>query len=223
MGAPKRGLAKPGEPVTAEQRVCHEHLVLTGRAAYDPDMDGALRERLLTVEDLYELPDDGRRYELEAGRLLAEPPPGARHGLVTAVVVRLLGDFARAQGLGVVFTADAGFILARSPDTLRGPDAAFVSKTRFDKVGAVPTAFPGPPDLVVEVLSPSDRAAEVRAKVADYLAAGTSVVWVVDPESQCVTVYRSLLAPRVLAVGDELAGEDILPGFTVRVAELFEF
>lgn len=178
---------------------------------------------MYTIEDLDELPDDGRRHELQAGRLLSEPPPGALHGLVIAVVVRRLGDHVHRRGLGVVLTGDAGFILARSPDTLRGPDVAFVSKSRFEKVGAVPTAFPGAPDLVVEVLSPADRPAEVHAKVADYLAAGTSLVWIVDPKVRRVAVFRSLLAPRLLAIDDELDGEDVLPGFRLRVGELFEF
>lgn len=185
-------------------------------------MDRTLPERNLTVEDLYELPDDGRCYELQAGRLLSEPLPGTRHGLVMAAIVELLRDHVRSRKLGVVLTGDPGFILARSPDTVRGPDVAFVSRERFEKVGAVPAAFPGPPDLAVEVLSPGDRPGEVHAKVADYLAAGARRVWVVDPQGEHVTVYGSLLAPRILERTDTLDGEEVIPGFAVRVAELFE-
>lgn len=180
------------------------------------------RERPMTVEDLYVLPDDGLHYEIQAGVLLSEPLPGMRHGRVAAVIVDLLSQHVRPRRLGVVFTADAGYILARCPDTLRGPDVSFVSRERFEQVGDLPTAFPGAPDLAVEVVSPSNRPAELHAKVADYLAAGTRLVWVVDPDSESVAVYRSLLAPRILKDRDPLDGGDVLPGFSVEVAELFE-
>jgi Uma2 family endonuclease len=179
-------------------------------------------ERPVALEELYRLPDDGRRYELSAGRLLSEPLPGARHGIVTATIVALLSEFVRSRGLGVVLTADAGFILARSPDTMRGPDVAFVSRARFEEVGPVPEAFPGPPNLAVEVLSPSDRPARVHSKVAEYLAAGTRLVWVVDPAAERVAVYRSLLSPQLLGASDELDGFDVLPGFRLAVARFFQ-
>ena len=83
-------------------------------------------------------------------------------------------------------------------------------------------AFEGAPDLAVEVLSPSDAPAEVRAKVAEYLAAGTRLVWLVDPEVQAVTVYRSLLAPRVMGEDDLLDGDDVVPGSSIRAGEIFE-
>jgi len=178
--------------------------------------------RILTVEDLYALPDDGTRYELEAGSLIREPVPGFRHGRILARVTVLLDRFVRARGLGVVLAGDAGYVLGRSPDTLRGPDVSFVSRERFEPVGDAVRAFPGPPDLAVEIVSPSDRPAAVRAKVADYLAAGTRLVWVVDPDREAVAVYRSLLSPCVLRAGDVLEGGDVLPGLTVPVAEVFD-
>lgn len=177
---------------------------------------------LLTVDDLYQMPDDGRLYELEAGRLVSEPLPGARHGRVCARLVWRLEGFVCANGLGVVLSNDPGYILARAPDTVRGPDVSFISRARYGEVGDLPTAFPGPPDLAVEVLSPSNTQSQVHAKVADYLAAGTRLVWVVDPESERVAVYRSLLSPRILDRDEELDGEDVLPGFRVRVGDIFE-
>lgn len=176
----------------------------------------------MSVEDLYTLPDDDLRHELQAGVLLSEPPPGMRHGRITALLVTRLTNHAGPRRLGVVFTADAGYVLARSPDTVRGPDVSFVSRLRFEQVGDLPTAFPGPPDLAVEVASPGNRPADIHAKVADYLAAGTRLIWVVDPEAESVTVYRSLLAPLILRSTDKLDGEDVLPGFGIEVAELFE-
>jgi Uma2 family endonuclease len=112
--------------------------------------------------------------------------------------------------------------LARKPDTVRGPDVAFVSRVRFERRGDTGKAFVGAPDLAVEVLSPSNTPAAMHAKVADYLAAGSRCVWVVDPESQTVTVYSSLLGPRRLGKAETLDGDDVVPGFRVRVGEIFE-
>jgi len=107
---------------------------------------------------------------------------------------------------------------------VRGPDVAFVTRDRLEAFRTqMRPYFPGPPDLAVEVLSPHSRASEVRAKVADYLAAGARLVWVVDAERRCVTTYRTLLSPRILTESDTLQGEEVVPGFAVGVAELFEF
>ena len=181
-----------------------------------------LRDRELTVEDLYEMPDDEFSYELQNGLLIAEPRPGCRHGRIVATITELLGAHVRKRRLGVVFAGDPGFVLARKPDTVRGPDVAFVSKQRFEEHGDSVRAFSGAPDLAVEVLSPSNTPAAMHAKVADYLAAGTRRVWVVDPEMQTVTVYASLLGPDRLGEVDTLRGDDVVPGFQVRVSELFE-
>jgi len=175
----------------------------------------------MTVEDLYALPDDSRRYELQAGILISEPLPGMRHGRVIARIVELLAGYARPRRLGVVFTADTGYILARDPDTLRGPDVSFLTWERFEAAGDRLTACPGAPDLAVEVVSPTDRTTNLHAKVADYLTAGTRVVWVVDPQTETAAVYRALLSPRRLRGEDLLEAEEVLPGFSVRVAEVF--
>ncbi len=181
-----------------------------------------LRDREMTVEDLYVMPDDGLNYELQAGVLVSEPLSGGRHGWVTAAIAEILRAYVRKHRLGVVLAGDSGFILARKPDTVRGPDVAFVSRERFERSGDTVKAFVGAPDLAVEVLSPSNTPAAMHAKVADYLAAGTRRVWVVDPEAQTVTVYRSLLAPYRLGEDETLGGDDVVPGFRVRVGEFFE-
>ena len=184
-------------------------------------MRRASRERAVTAEDLLELGDDGQRHELVAGLLLTEPPASYRHGRISARIFGLLRDFVEARGLGDVVSVDTGFLLTRSPDTVRAPDVAFVSRERAGQAGDQ-GFFPGPPDLAVEVLSPTDRPGEVHAKVADYLAAGTRIVWTVDPVAVRVAVHRSLLNPRVLERTHRLEGEDVLPGFDVAVADLFE-
>jgi Uma2 family endonuclease len=178
----------------------------------------------MTVDDLYSMPEDGRKYELQAGLLVSEPLPGFRHGRVAAAVAELLRSHVRSRSLGVVLTCDTGFVLARAPDTVRGPDVAFVSPERLPEAGEDAGAFEGAPDLAVEVVSVHDHAADVRAKVADYLAAGTRLVWVIDPDPdrQTVTVYRSLLAPTILGREEQLDGEDVVPGFRVDVAQLFD-
>ena len=191
-------------------------------APYSSRMSLPRRDQNLTVEDLYVMPDDGLSYELQAGMLVSEPRPGFRHGRVVAAITEMLVTHVKQRRLGVVLAGDSGFILARKPDTVRGPDVAFVSKERFEKSGDTVRAFVGAPDLAVEVLSPSNTPAAMHAKVADYLAAGTPRVWVVDPEAQTVTVYASLLWPHRLGEDEMLDGDDIIPGFRVRVGEIFE-
>jgi Uma2 family endonuclease len=177
---------------------------------------------LLNVDDLYALPDDDWKHELQAGVLVSEPLPSLRHGQVAARVTQILATHVRRHGLGIVASNDSGFLLSRSPDTVRGPDVSFVSKERVEHAGDPRRPFPGPPDLAVEIRSPSNSPAGIHAKVADYLAAGTRMVWVVDPEAETVATYRSLLAPRTLHAAEELDGGDVLPGFRVAIAEIFE-
>ena len=181
-----------------------------------------LRHREMTVEDLYVMPDDGYKHELQAGILVSEPLPGYRHGRILAMVAERLSAHVRQRRLGVVLAGDSGFILAHSPDTVRGPDVAFVSRERHERSGDTVRAFAGAPDLAVEVLSPSNTPAAMHAKVADYLAAGTRRVWVVDPETQTLSVYASLLSPLVRGEDDMLDGEEVIPGFTVRVGEILD-
>lgn len=178
------------------------------------------RPRLMTENDLSDLPDDGFRHELQAGFLVAEPRPFSTHARLQARMITLLENFARPRGLGAVL-GDGGFLLARDPDTVRGPDVSFVSRDRWAAHDRK-RYFDGAPDLAVEILSPSNRAGDMHAKIADYLAAGARLVWVVDPKRRAVTAYRSLLAPRRLFEADVLDGEDALPGFAASVASIFE-
>jgi Uma2 family endonuclease len=179
-------------------------------------------EKLVTAEQLYELPDDGLRYELLRGALVSEPVPGRIHGRTVARISYLLSSFVSPNRLGVVYTGDTGFVLARQPDTVRGPDVAFLSNARERETAGARPYIPGAPDLAVEVVSPSDRTREVLGKVSDYLAAGSRVVWVVNPVREEVSVFRSPFAPRTLAGTDLLDGEDVLPGFSVAIDEIFE-
>lgn len=173
----------------------------------------------MTAEELFDLPEGAWRYELQAGFLLQEPHPVLRHGRMLIRLGSLLEASAAACGSLVV--GDVDVILARRPDTVRAPDlAVFTPQQRqhldFDR------PYEGAPALVIEILSPSNRPGEMHAKIADYLAAGASLVWVVDPWSETVRLYRTLLAPRLLRGEDRLEGGDALPGLDLRVADLFE-
>ncbi len=177
---------------------------------------------LLTAEQLYDLPDEDLHYELVQGRLVSEPPPGGDHGRVAATITGLLTQYAWRHRTGVVLTCDTYFVLARGPDTVRGPDVAFMSRERFLALDEPERAIPGAPDLAVEVLSPGNREAETIAKVADYLAAGAALVWVVDPRLRRVRCYRRLPEPETLSESDSLTADDLLPGFRVAVRDIFE-
>jgi Uma2 family endonuclease len=175
----------------------------------------------VTAEQLYELPDDGLRYELLRGMLVSEPVPGRLHGRTVARISKLLSNFVDSNRLGVVYTGDTGFVLARQPDTVRGPDVAFLSDERERQTANAGPYIPGAPDLAVEVISPSDRTREVLGKVSDYFAAGSRRVWVVNPVREEVSVFRSPFAPQTLAGTDVLDGEDVLPGFSVTIDVIF--
>ena len=118
-------------------------------------------------------------------------PAGNEHGKIAMSVAWRLAQHVEAHGLGAVYAAETGFRLASDPDTVRAPDAAFVCQARLDAVGAVAGYWPGAPDLVVEVVSPGDRYGEVAEKVADWLAAGTQMVVVVEPQQRTVAVHRT--------------------------------
>ncbi len=176
--------------------------------------------RQITASEYASLPDDDLRHELESGWLVSEPLPSPLHDRVRRRLDDLLVGFVKARGLGEVFGA-TGFVLARGPDTVRGPDIAFVRGGRLAGFDAT-RFFEGAPDLAVEILSPSNRPYQIRGKVADYLAAGCRLVWVVDPKRHRVTAYRSVLSPRLLGADDELDGGEVLPGLRIRVASIFE-
>lgn len=178
---------------------------------------------LLTLEEYERLPDeDGYSLDLAAGRLVREPRPGARHGVIVGNLYRALDSFVRRRGLGRV-VIETGFLLAEDPPTVRGPDVAFISVERLP-VGPVPEGFWRlAPDLVVEVVSPSDSAAEIQEKVLQYLDAGTLAVWVVQPRTRTVEVWQPGADVHVVREGEALEGGDVLPGWRVELESLFSF
>jgi len=154
------------------------------------------------------------------GRLIVHEPPGGRHGNITAILGARLGQHVDLTGAGALFVGDTGFTLSRNPDTVRGPDIAFVRKERLP-TGPIPTSYlEFAPDLVVEVLSPGDRPGEVLAKVGDWLEAGARLVWVIDPDRRLARVYRADGTEHTLDDTGQLLGEDVLPGFVCPLATI---
>jgi len=178
-------------------------------------------QRLMTAEDLWNLPDDGKRSELVRGELRTMAPTGFEHGNIGVQIVLRLARYVEGKRLGTVVVGDTGFVLQKGPDTVLAPDAAFVRQERVNAVGMTKKFFPGAPDLAVEVVSPSDTLIEVEEKVNEWLSAGTRIVWVVNPKRRTVTVHKAGPQVQVLAEKDQLSGEDVVPGFACGVGELF--
>ena len=177
--------------------------------------------QLLTADDLWNMPDQGGHAELVKGEMRPMSPAGYHHGLVTMRLAAPLHQFVRSQKLGDLVAAETGFVISRDPDTVRAPDIAFVTSERIPKSGRPAKYWIGPPDLVVETMSPSDTVFDVDEKVQEWLSAGARLVWVVNPRQQIVTVYRPGNTAQILAVGSMLDGEDVVPGFRIAVSELF--
>ncbi|MEX0777695.1 MAG: Uma2 family endonuclease [Phycisphaeraceae bacterium] len=175
---------------------------------------------LMTAEQLLARSCELGRCELIRGELINMSPAGARHGDITTALTLLIGNHALRYKLGKVFSSETGFMLERDPDTVREADVPFVKAQRLS--GAMPTGyFEGAPDLAVEVLSPNDRASEVAEKVELWLEKGSDAVWLVDPRRQTVTVYTASHPPMILHQDDTLEGNNLLPGFSVKVADIF--
>ena len=171
---------------------------------------------LMTAEQLLEIAGN-RRTELVRGELVEMSPVGGKHSRIVAQLIHWLYSFVAERKLGEVGT-ERGFILARHPDVVRAPDVYFLSGARGEPTDGF---FEGAPDLAVEVVSPEDRASLVQEKIRQYLAAGSRLVWLVDPQSQTVTAYRPSGEARVYSGEEQVSGEGVLPGFSFRPAELF--
>jgi len=176
--------------------------------------------------DVEHFPDDGYRYEIWHGELVRMAPAGGRRGECEANLVAALRRQTRA--LGRVYTGDTGFLLRDDPDELVSPDVAFVRHERLPPPAERISYLRVVPDLVVEIRSPNDAEAEVRAKQSLYLHVGVQLVCVVDPQKQTVEEVRAsaggLSDTRLMRAdaGDVLEGGELLSGFRVSLADIFE-
>lgn len=177
--------------------------------------------RLLTAEEFAKLPDDDYRYELVEGKVIRMPPVKARHGAISISLGSALYQFVKKHRLGVVLS-ESGFKLTSNPDTVRGPDVSFIRANRIPATGLPDAYWTGPPDLAVEILSPDDRRSRVLSKIEQYLRVGVRMVWVVDPRNRTVTRYCPGSDPLTLFADQELDGGDVVPGFHLRISELFD-
>jgi Uma2 family endonuclease len=184
-------------------------------------MSAQVQNRLVTAEELFDRPDDGFRYELVRGELKQMSPPGEEHGILVVEVAASLHNHVKANKLGMVYAGETGFKLASDPDTVRAPDVAFVSRERLERLAPGVGYRPEAPDLVVEIISPSDRYTEVDEKVSQWLEAGTRMVLVVNPRNRSVRMHRSQQGGRLLAGEDVIDGADVVPGWKLPVGELF--
>ncbi|MEW6279798.1 MAG: Uma2 family endonuclease [Candidatus Eremiobacterota bacterium] len=172
---------------------------------------------LYTGEDLLRLKQPGR-WEVVRGELIELTPPGCEHGEIQVNVASLLKGYAKQVG-GRVLT-ESGVYLERQPDTVRGPDVSFYSPGKLE---TVPTGFSCVvPDLVVEIISPGDSSQEVEGRLQEYLAAGVRRVWLLYPRTRTVYVHGQGRQVYRCDERDTLVDEEVLPGFSCRVAEFFD-
>jgi Uma2 family endonuclease len=167
------------------------------------------------------VPPDQEAYEIHDGRIMEMPPMGTYPVELASILHEHLGPFARRAGLGrsiieVLFRID--------PQTQYRPDLAFVSDERWPKGRRAPKRQPWEivPDLAVEVISENDPGEQVLTKVRDYFRAGVRAVWLVYPSLEVIHVFDSFTRIRVLTLADDLDGGDIVPGFRLPLATLFE-
>ncbi len=175
--------------------------------------------KLMTAEALLAIGDIGP-CELIEGRLVHMSPTKPRHGRYEYRLARAIGTFVEERDLGEVQVGEVGIYIHRNPDTIRAADVLFISYERLAR--ATPDSFLDvAPELIVEILSPGDRWSQVQKKLRQYFETGVVVVLVVDPDESTISVYRSLSDISVFVGSDVLTVEDVLPGFSLPLADLF--
>jgi Uma2 family endonuclease len=162
----------------------------------------------------------GRAEVRARGRADSHEPGGAKHGGVCIELGSLLNAFVKERHLGRVMDSSTGFRLPGG--NIRVPDLSFVAESRLMDGGLPEGFFEGPPDLAVEVLSPSDRADQVLDRIGEYLDAGVRLVWLIDPGARSAAAYRSLTGVRHVDAQGFLDGEDVVPGFRCRLADVLD-
>jgi len=177
--------------------------------------------RLITAEEFMEMDLGEGTFELVRGEIVQVPPPMPLHGLVCMNIGAILWTYGRQTRIGYTIGNDAAVVTERDPDTVRGADVSFYKETTWPRSEVGKTLPPVPPDLVVEVRSPSNSAADMARKVREYRNVGTPLVWVVDPEKRAVTIHRGDTEPIELGESETLADLAELPGFRCPVADFF--
>jgi len=175
-------------------------------------------KKVWTDEELMRIKHEGK-VELVDGEVILMTPAGLEQGAISMDLATRLNNYVRRHKLGRVFDAQTGF---RPYENMRAPDISFVRKERFPE-GKLPKGFGHfPPDLAVEVFAPNERVSDYEDKVSEYLSWGVRLIWLVDPNTRTVTVVRANGERQVLGEKDVLTGEDVVPGFKIRVKKIFE-
>jgi Uma2 family endonuclease len=182
-------------------------------------MSIASEKHIWTDEEFMALPE-GERYELVNGELVNMGNSGMEHGNFGAFLAGSIELYVRSNKLGA--TCDSSTAFTMKSGNKRSPDVSFVAKERLQGLKRLPKGFfQGAPDLAVEVISPSNTYEEIHAKIVEYFDSGARLVWVIHPDEQWVMVYRSPYPDRLLKLTDVLDGEEVIPGFSLLVSELF--
>jgi len=176
--------------------------------------------KLMTAQDLFNLGDSAGHCELIRGEFIEVTPPNTTHAATMTNIVLLIGRYVKDHRLGKLYTGDAGVVIEHDPDTVLGPDLSFFIAERVPI--DVPVYFQTPPDLVIEIVSPSNAAREIERKTGMYLESGVRQVWVVYPAKRQVVVHSSSGEPRTLHDDDQLTEGDILPGLSINVSSIFD-
>ena len=183
-------------------------------------MTVAAENKIWTDEEFMALPRDGN-YELVNGDLVDVGNSGMEHGVLGAFLAGTLLTYVRRDRLGVICDSSTAFTLKNG--NKRSPDVPFVAKERLKGLKRLPKGyFQGSPDLAVEILSPGNTVEEIHQKIVEYFENGTRLVWVIHPDERYVLVDHSPEPDRLLRPQDNLDGEDVVSGFAIAVAELFE-
>ena len=184
------------------------------------------QKTLLTAGQFYDFccKNDGR-YELVRGEVIELAPANDEHGEIASNVDTAFNNYSRRRGIGRT-RVETGYRLEQNPDTVRGPDISFMLLPRGQGVMLTRRFVPNAPDIAVEVVSPSNTAAEIERKVGEYLAAGSQRVWVVYPATRTaarrVVVHHSGGTAITYSGGDVITDEELLPGFSLPLSEIFE-
>jgi Uma2 family endonuclease len=177
--------------------------------------------RLMTADELSRLPRGRQRHELIRGVLRTMPLAFMEEGIVASNVTSALWKVDGERQIGEAFSA-LGFLLTTDPDTVRAPDVSFIRAERLEALKGLQGYVPGAPDLAVEVVSQTDLYLDVVDAVADWLEYGARLILVVNPRRQTVAVHRPGQPIRVLGMDDTLSGEDVVPGWSMAVRDLFD-
>jgi Uma2 family endonuclease len=182
---------------------------------------GQISQDLLTAEQFAALPAIDRSQELVAGQVITMPSPLTPHGQVIFNIAFLLKSFLKQNDVGRAWGAESGLVTGRSPDSVRGMDAAFCSYSRWPKGETQKGYAQIAPELIFEVISPDDRWPRVLKKISEYLDAGVLVVCTVDPELQSVQIHTPESSDQILRRDNSFELPAILPGFQCQVSEFF--